>query len=143
MTCRSSFATLFLESTYRAARSSCNLIESPKANFWTDIEVDIQKAQAQAFQIRDVQARDIFGSEVSPSELSRICSESDMQLFLKEVVADDVKLLRAQTDRLQRIAFDVFDRNFNKHRTRKWSTFDKLFPSCMTFFLSCLCLDTF
>lgn len=120
-----------------------NLIESPKANFWTDIEVDIQKAQAQAFQIRDVQARDIFGSEVSPSELSRICSESDMQLFLKEVVADDVKLLCAQTDRLQRIAFDVFDRNFNKHRTRKWSTFDKLFPSCMTFFLSCFCLNTF
>jgi hypothetical protein len=104
-----------------------NLIESPKANFWTDIEVDIQKAQAQAFQIRDVQARDIFGSEVSSSDLSRICSDIDMQSFLKQVVADDVKLLCAQTDRLQRIAFDVFDRNFNKHRSRKWSTFDKLF----------------
>ena len=104
------------------------LIECPKANLWAEIELRVQEAQAQGFQIRKVQAGDIFGADVSPADLNRICSESDMQSFLKEVVADDLKLLCAQSDRLQRIAFDLFDRNFNNHRTKKWSTFDKLFP---------------
>jgi hypothetical protein len=102
-----------------------SLIESPKANMWTEIELRVQEALSQGFQIRKVQASDIFGAEVSACDLSRICSEGDMQSFLKGVVADDVKLLCAQTERLQRIAFDAFDRNFNNHRTKKWSTFDK------------------
>jgi hypothetical protein len=102
-----------------------SLIESPKASLWTKIELQIQEAQAQGFQIRDVQARDIFGPEVCPADLSRICSENDMQIHLKGIVAEDIKILCSNPERLQRIAFDAFDRNFNNHRTKKWSTFDK------------------
>jgi hypothetical protein len=101
-------------------------VEAPKSNLWSQIDKRIQEAQAQGFQIRNVQARDIFGADVSPADLSRICSESDMQSFLKEVVADDIKLLCSHIRDLLRIAFDAFDRSFNNHRTKKWSTFDKL-----------------
>jgi hypothetical protein len=100
-------------------------MESPRANLWTELELRVQEAQAQGFQIRKIQASDIFGPDVSSADLSRICSESDMLSYLKQVVADDVNLLCAQTDRLLRIAFDAFDRNFNKQRTEKWSTFHK------------------
>jgi hypothetical protein len=106
-------------------------IESPKANLWTQIDKKIQEAQAQGFQIRNVQARGIFGADVAPSDLNRICSESDMQSYLKDVVADDIRLLCSHSRDLLRIAFDAFDRSFNSHRTKKWSTFDKLLlPPC-------------
>ena len=101
------------------------LVESPNARLWEKIRVQVLDAQAQGFQIRDLRARDIFGAEVSPADLSSICSESEMQLHLNGVVADDLNVLVDNMERFQRIAFDAFDRIFNNHRTKKWTTFDK------------------
>jgi hypothetical protein len=115
------------------------LIESPNARLWEKIRVQVLEAQAQGFQIRDVQARDIFGAEVSPADLSSICSESELQSHLNGVVSDDLNVLVENMERLQRIAFDAFDRIFNNHRTKKWTTFDKLISSlCRLHSLYCL-----